>query len=426
MISVQSLQRLSSGSKIMTIVMLTMLLMSCFSTRKTVINEPAKKPTKPKVDTMVFVEKENPNVIKEVEIVEEKPAFGRYEGLIQKQNYNILVLAPFRNERFVRFYTGFKTAGSNYQGPLSISVTAREFENGSISDADLSGVDLIVGPYRPNDIQQVSSAIASRNIILISPWLTNKNAQAGEHYVELGANMDMHLRTLLTEASSSCEPSQMMIIGRRDHLDQQLVDNITTNIAPSLGIGSEIPTFFVDDVNSSTLMTSLQSEFATHGTRCVFVPHWKDKIFLHTLIGRISAAKGSRDITLYAMPQVLEIEDMDYTYLENLHTVVSTTKVPLFKQASDFNNSYYQNYSTFPDKEVYYGRDNFYLAADLLEKLSMSQTGFTNIDCVQCLNSIDLLEVDGAPFSYDKPLKLQNNSVNLLRFENYEFHEIRR
>lgn len=435
MTSVLSLQRQSSGSKILGILLLSYILTSCGSFNQMSRDNNAeilkpdpiedKDPMDPKLE-----DKEISDPLIEEEMDERNIAFFGEDNPVIR----MVVCGPFSDltrSRFIEFYSGAKFAAREKMLDIDIQVVAMDISGGvaPLDEIKLSAADVVIGPYYPKDIEQVMALLdTSKNRLFVSPWLSNRYIPNGVNYVQLPASLESHFERILGHSLRKWNPQEILVVTKEGESElHAIIDSLARDLLDDRDLS--LKRYEIEEVNSRSVIDSLRSSFFTHGIKAIIVPHWKDLTFLRTFLGRVNVAQGEEPPAIYCLQQLLQGSDLDYTMLENLNIYITSTKRDDFqsKEAIVFRKNYFSEYFQSPNKEVYFGYDTFILSLELVDILRKHNSLPPQYECLGCFNGITVesqKQITGGPRPSYPLVEASNKRVDLVEFRKYEFVEV--
>lgn len=408
MISVPSLlQRLSGNNIILILLTSIVTLLSCSTTKP--VYSPGKINTPEPVQD-VLVEQKMDTVVWEITPEEEMPPITseRFEepSYEKKDLYNVAMFLPIEAQkdgaeamaikensttnRFVSFYAGalmalvdLENEGVNLRVDVYDSQRSVEKVSRELNSLDFRNMDAIIGPYGSNRNKQglVETAEFGKEneITVVSPWYASSSlAKANPYYVQLRPNLIDHFQRMLKHAKENFEDDEILLLGR-DHLDARKQRSDANLIATLQRLHKEISgnmstsNLRVFDANPDSLSigeTAFDSLFYEPGRKAVIIPYFasSDESFIYNSLRRINGEKAFEPVHVYAMPIVLESEQIGFNLYRNLNMKICRSKfVDRVKPSvKNFEREYFARFGAIPNNHAYHGYDvMFFVGANL-------------------------------------------------------------
>lgn len=382
------------------------------------------------------------NVIPEEEA---PPITERSEGIISKFKdvYSVVLLAPLEARRFqtrearatarmvrmIEFLAGVQFGVQHCLDNVNIRLTVidteedPEFLNNLNSRQEMQDADIIIGPYHTDKVEAVAKFALENHKIVISPWNTIKLEEANPYYIQMRPSLQSHAHRLARFVREHYPLSEVMLMTKNDPRDISAleyfqVDPVTHDTT------SKIREEIVPDIGNSDLTDSLAVYIQERNYRRFIVPVWSDEPFVIAALSKLNFAKGEEEITVFGLPQWMEMSRMDYEYFENLHVHLSSARPVdyISDDAKDFKAEYITRYGDLPGTDAFYGMNLIKWLGSLLK------TEGTNITTGLGNNGMDLDEEFEfvAIFSDDGEFihHYENQKVDIIRFADFQFQKV--
>jgi hypothetical protein len=412
----------------------------------TVKNAPPKEtdivkgtPTSPKndIDTVEFVE----NAEEEFPPITDRTIESKTE---HKAIYNVVLLAPFsaakmqqesdrpnaRMVRMIEFLAGFQYGLKTSIDEVNVNLQVIDTDDDpSIKDniekiPAIRDADIIIGPYFTDLVESISSYAFDHQKVVISPWNTSELTQANPYYIQLRPSLQTHAKKIRDFVNATASPDEIMLITKNDPRDIETLNFFRDLIIDSPLNVKRNRALIVQDIGDPGLTDSLVHYIAEQGYRHFIIPVWQDEPFVIAALSKLNFAKGEEHITVYGLPQWMEMSRMDYDYFENLDVHVSSARPVRYasEEAKALRNSFFQQYGDIPGDEAYYGLN----LCRWLTHLLLTQ----GTDIRPALSTeVPVLDQDfqlTAVFSEDGESvhHYENQFIHILRFFEYKFEEV--
>ncbi|MDH3648045.1 MAG: hypothetical protein OEQ53_00085 [Saprospiraceae bacterium] len=361
-----------------------------------------------------------------------------------KTSYNVVLMAPFASEnlqyesaqlsgrtnRLIQFYAGLKFALQDLTSQVPIDLAVVDSDRSGRTPSDLSQLrvvqeaDLIIGPYFTDELKAMANYAKSSRKILISPWNSGKVVHENPYFVQARPSLEEHCAFLTDELKKRFETEEIMLIAKED--DPEVLEfcqraHLTIEQDSNAPLLAQL---LIADINDPALFDQLKALIEA-GVKAFLVPNWNDEPFIISVLSKLNFAKADSALTLFGLPQWINMSKMDFDYYENLNVHVSLAR-PLRIAGSDaaaLRRSYFEQYGTFPTDEAYFGMDIMKLVSHLLkENGTLISEGFANLPLDRLSHEFDFTGVfgeDGESIDY-----YQNQHLKLYKFTNYRFEPI--
>lgn len=358
-----SFRRTPVTFRIVGLCLITVLLSSCFGSKKTTAPTPPSKPARPieTIDTVAVTEqmdtiqwadadtlsapvlvKDDPNIqaIPKTDLDDQPERF-------LKDQYHIAVLLPFfaqdsaayQNNRpaswSLDFYLGFKLALQKaptgkgrfvvhtFDSKANLDVLERLITKGSLDQKDI-----IIGPYRSNLVARVAEYVKEKPTLMISPYsASSRLGKENPHYLQLNPALESHMRTtwkFLKQEVANTNPI-VFIHGKSEsevskkQLWQSWVDSLPPKTRKRY-IFKEIDEtgdMAMDDFQIDSL---LQEDVLNN----IVFPSW-DETHVQGIMSKMSSRIATKRVRLFGLPQWIGFERISPSYFESLQVHLTST-----------------------------------------------------------------------------------------------------
>jgi len=301
------------------------------------------------------------------------------------------------------------------------------------SRVEMTNANVIIGPYRRENIRLVADFAKQQGALHISPYsaatnLTSENA----NFVQVSPSLETHCENLLQHARNEFEPEEIVLVARNIPIEKKCIATLQkehfnileTSYADSLAtlIAPQDPTDFLE--------MDISSYFEAEEKLAFIVPSWADESFIYSFLRKIDLERDdeTQQVVVYGLPQWMNFENIDFEYYEKLNVRVSSNSFvdKADERVKTFQRNYYDKYGKIPEDEAFLGYD---LILYLGQMLAEYGTGFMEVPKEQQM--IDLMHakfnfqpvLQNSPNSVELNLidRYENKYVNILEFNNYAF-----
>lgn len=361
-----------------------------------------------------------------------------------KEIYNVALLAPFgardlqyendraspRMVRMIEFLAGVQYGLDHCIKDVRIQLTAidtekdLQFKTRFQNDPAVQEADVIIGPYYTDRVEAVSEFSVEHQKILVSPWNTADLEMPNPNYIQLRPSLKTHSKKIADFAKSQYRHNEIMLITKDDQRDIETLTYFQDHPEVDIKDPNWVRQQIVSDIGNSDLTDSLSIAIREDGYRGFIVPVWQDEPFVIAALSKLNFAKGDEQISVFGLPQWMEMSRMDFDYFENLRVHLSSAQPVLFlsKDAVDFKNYYIAKFGDIPGSDAYYGLDVIKWLAGLLKTEGVNiLTGLGSklpgLDFD--FNFTALFGEDGESIHH-----YENQAVHILRFRDYKFEQV--
>lgn len=393
MISAPSRQLLSNGSKILILFLLAILFTACSSSDQVAKRSgsraktgrssfpPKKKRTKVvKVDTVQWKEVNTDNK------AQNSDSTNPYSNVGRKDHYNLALLIPLEsksynnsgdgNERMINYYAGAKMAMDQLEREgANMTMQTIDIGNGGaistkLREAQSSGADVIIGPYKKADLKIAAEFARKEEITLVSPWISSSKTTADNpYYVQLKPSLLDHYQKMIEHVSQNYEADEVVLLGQEGNKTDKNRAKYIQKLARSYYRSSDrkpIDEYFIplDSLKESRMLfydyLALEEDEAPK-TKVFLIPNMnsKDESFIYGAIRRLTAERGQNRVIVYGMPIVLDSEKLTFDNYNgtSAHVVTSNFVDQKDIAVAQFKSKYFDTYGAIPSTEAYEGYD---------------------------------------------------------------------
>ncbi|MBK6948764.1 MAG: amino acid ABC transporter substrate-binding protein [Haliscomenobacter sp.] len=379
--------------------------------------------------------------------------FARVE---KKDQYQIVVALPFLagvseennpnaegsvSRWAVNFYGGMKLAGEELaEEGLNLRVEAFDTKadekvmESLVKNPAFSRSDVIIGPYRRDNIRIAAEFARLGQKVLVSPYSAVSNmVDNNPNFIQVNPSLESHCRALMKHARRDFDPEDILILTRDNPAEKTCVEylqkaNLEMTGAPdALPVKEHIfPTATYGGINVAPLIRGKDQV-------ALIIPSWAEPNFVFFLLRRILEARlEGQTIVVYGMPQWMEFENFEYEFFEKLNVRVSSNAYldPLSPEVRNFRQRYFDTYGTVPDLAAFQGYDLFLYLGRMLKEYGRFFQFFLDVNPAQQLHTP--YEFQAIPFpgaSADDRMnqiaRFENRYVNILEFRDFQFQLLR-
>ena len=468
MISAPSHRQQSSGNKLFWA--LCLVFFSCSVSKKSAQTKPVqivngkKIEQKSAIDTIqpvdgnVIATKENPVVkipnqskpdtsgIKDTSMKKPEASDGmesQYdESTDFKKSYNVKLLIPLNadgiadpaSSRFVHFYAGVLKGLKELDEEgvkLKITVIDTEIDNYKIAE-DLynivdSGTDMVIGPFERDDLKLLTEECKIRSIPLVSPWQTStKLTKENPYYIQLNPNLKEHYVKLAETAVNMYQPGEVVIVGKNTKETNSWIKYFQQTAFDQIKTKDFFSSYFVSSDSLSTGPTAFYTMLKNPKVKAVILPQYSytDEDLLYSCLRRLSAEKGSRNISVFGMPILFDSDKIDFDFYHALQmkVVMSDFVDENYGLIRDFRRDFLDKYGEIPEPDAIKGYDIImYLGRNIWRNGKNFQNHLSDQVSVYLQSTFDIHQVKSEDsLIADDPLKFdyfENKHLDIIEFK---------
>ncbi len=325
-----------------------------------------------------------------------KPSAPDSAALGLKPDYNVVLALPFLKNRFnntgkglmsisrwsLNFYAGAKMALQELnREKIKLKVTVLDTEASTTqtdrligSNADLAAADLIIGPYRRDNIQLLAEFAKQKEIPLVSPYSASSNiTEKNPYYLQVRPTLETHCQAILQHVRRHYRPEQILLIGPNQDISRNSFAALQQENRRLSGTSTAAPLeeYLVADTSVGLLNLDL-FPFLVEGnpldsiprdTLAIIVPAWtsRDETFVYSLLRKLDITRfpEQQHVAVYGTPIWHDYSHIDLNYYEKLNVHISHFQYfalddPKLRQ---FKRDFLNTYGSLPEEAAYLGHD---------------------------------------------------------------------
>lgn len=362
--------------------------------------EPVKPPTKVKTNPESPTNN-NPNVV--ITVPDENTGLEEIPEIeVRPHAANIAVMLPFQLNQFyatssnmdsvpkktnlsVEFYEGIKIGLEHLKNEgVSLNVRVYDTENSPfkvnqiLSDPEMKQADLIIGPIYNKQLTEVAKFAKANRILSVSPLSpSDKITTDNPYYLMASPTIETHCAVMFDHIVTTYPNRNILAISTSKSNETNLASLFyrfaTVNQANREKYG------YVDVTQVTTSMDESETSIEVHlspDKENVIVVTSFDEIFINDLLRKLNMLKGRYPITVFGMPNWMDMNTLQLDYLANLNFHV-TDPFWADKNSLDyqqFKTDYFNTFKNHPSSRAITGYDlityfarNFHKYGDRIE-----------------------------------------------------------
>jgi hypothetical protein len=318
--------------------------------------------------------------------------------LVEKMHYRIACLFPLysaidpeSNENLLRmahFSMGARLASTDIRGSkkqytvdvLDVEKYKNRLEKWVKGDS-LSDYDVILGPYKTEDIRILTQALKDNDTWIFSPWNTNASLlNDNPNLVQLRPGIEAHLESIATDIAQNYPGAKTYVVcGNKDSREKgyyTFLKNTQPFVSDRL-MQNRLELLLADGQTGSLDSLRLKTAYSEESHNVYVLPYWANHNFVLKFLqnmGPFIAEKSN--VTIYGLSQWLSFPQLSMDYYErfNIRLCVHGYYNMFTSQELLFKRRFFETYSTIPLEDAYHGYEVMTLLFTILEKNLLEHT----------------------------------------------------
>lgn len=371
-------------------------------------------------------------------------------GNNSKNTYNVSLLLPFltntgstgavdANQLWaVHFYGGAKLAYDDLEREgVKLNVTVMDSEassskvNSLLKGGDLPNSDLIIGPYKRENVEIMAGFAAKNQIPLVVPYTASMGmAENNPNYLQVNPSLKSHCEAITRHARKQYRTDDIVLVALDKPEEKARLEyfQATNALIEGKTQGSRFVQYLIPEGASNFARINVGSYIREGRTTVFIVPSWSNETFIYSLLLKLMAEQSKgEDIVVYGMPMWMDYEQIDFDYYEKLHLHVSTASYlnPQDERVKQFKQQYFSAYGTVPTDEAYLGYDTMLYFGKMLAKHGKKLSTKIDSEPSDVLHGrFEFNRVVLDPGKHKENLdyfdQLENTFVNILKFKDFQ------
>jgi hypothetical protein len=258
-------------------------------------------------------------------------------------SYNVAIMLPFLSQRFdstseevyknstmaLNFYGGARMALDDL-GSEGKKFTASVFDSKASeavvssllrTNADVSSANLIIGPFKSENVRLVANYVQGSNKAFVSPYSASSNITSrNPNYIQVSPTLKTHCEAITQHARQNFRPDQIVIVARDRRGERESLPFFQEENYKIMGERNEdmqLREYIIaDDENFDEI--DMLPLLELQDTTVFIIPSWQEP-FVYSLLRKIELARNQfSHIVVYGMPQWANFELIDFEYYEKV------------------------------------------------------------------------------------------------------------
>ncbi len=345
---------------------------------------------------------------------------------------------PENSQWAVSFYAGARLAYDDLEEDgVKFTVNVMDTEasstkiNSLLKSGDLPKSDLIIGPYKRENVQIMQEFAKKNRVPLIVPYTAQMGVtEDNPYYIQVNPSLKTHCEAMTKHIRKSHQPENVVLVAldkAEEKARFQYFQDANTLIEKGK-TGKRFKELLVPE-GAANFHTINVGQFLNSSATTVFVvPSWSNQTFIYSLLRQLMAKQGQgEDIIVYGMNTWLDFEQIDFEYFEKLQLHVSSASYvdDNDERVKQFKSKYFSSYGTVPNDEAFLGYDVMYYFGKQLAKHGKDFSRKLDTQPSDMLHGrFEFSRVVTDPSKHKEDLdyydQLENTFVHILKFQ--QFH----
>lgn len=376
-----------------------------------------------------------------------------FKPIVKKQRYEVGVLLPFyvlenkemeekrnaaqdpemypRSLPGIEFYTGLKYAlDSLVSDSFRVTLKVYDTENDTvkvgklISGGELDHLDMIIGPFYPDNFEMVARFVQDKDIKLISPVpQSNKVLLGNGNVVKVATSRVIQTRLAAAFVVDSFMDENILVIRTKKDEDKLLAKAFRQNLVDILkesGEDSSITSLKeIEWTTSRYAFGAVRDKIRADKRNLLFVPS-SDLTFITDLMTKLNKDFDEHDITIIGKENWQRFDNIEVGYFHQLN-VHLTTYLDVKESDTTYARlmEYMHEKKQHPTKYTLLGADIGFYFLSMLNKYGAGFEPYLEEEkSAGMISDFDFFKT-GVESGYE------NRSSNLLRYQDFQLIKVR-
>ncbi|NND77892.1 MAG: LysM peptidoglycan-binding domain-containing protein [Flavobacteriales bacterium] len=298
----------------------------------------------------------------------------------------------------IEFYRGSKMACEDYSangGNVNLMVftmrnDTREVDK-CLKEGWLDECDVVIGPFHKKSFTELSSRLAGKDKIMISPNLRSNSILNNERVFKVNPDKIKEIEFLAEQVASMHHGENILVVRSPETKDQVLWKTMEQKLNKALQeqddrLFNTVKLVDMEEEGPKEERTLVLATELYKDTNNVFVVPSNDLSFVSDVITKLNRNElSNNDVKVYGMESWAKFDNIDIHYKQNLDLRLSATKYLNYEHPGvrNFMRRYYRSYETIPSEKGY-----AFLAYDISQFALNSLESFGN----RALENLDKIE----------------------------------
>jgi hypothetical protein len=227
---------------------------------------------------------------------------------------------------------------------------------------EMLDMDLIVGPYRRENIELLTDFSRKWKIPLVSPWVPSSSISKENPYlIQMTPGLASHAEAIMSYIGERFAHPKLYLVARENRREKERFENFYRASQKLDNVNIQPEELIVADTTIDLNETILESIFDPEGPTVFVLPYYSrsEEDFVNSFLRKLHADKLENEVYVFGLPQWLNFRKLNYDYLESLNAHISSAQHLDKKDPSvkEFQTRFYNIYETVPTEAAYQGYD---------------------------------------------------------------------
>jgi ABC-type branched-subunit amino acid transport system substrate-binding protein len=295
----------------------------------------------------------------------------------------------------------------------------------------LINYDIIVGPYKTDDIKKVIEYAKKNDQWVISPWNTSSNfLQLYRQYIQIKPGLEAHLEAISQDIATHFPSSKPYVVcGKNDKREQGYFQRIKQSAAIQENklLGHRLQLLIADGHTGYLDTLILKNAYDSIMHNIYILPYWSD----HQFVLKFFQAMGpyiaeQSNVTIYGLPQWLNFQELSLDLYERFNVRISAHAFYGVNEpdSRQFRRRFFQTYQTVPLEDAYHAYDLTQWIIQTFDNKKLSAASLIGKNTFNQLFPVNLQHAPSEFGSSDSNPGFENKATYILKFDGGRFSRV--
>jgi Periplasmic binding protein len=344
---------------------------------------------------------------------------------------------PENSQWAINFYAGARLAyddleedGAKFNVSVMDSEASTTKVNSLLKSGDLPNADMIIGPYKRDNVQIMQEFVKKNKVPLIVPYTAQMGlTEDNPYYIQVNPSLKTHCEAITKHVRKEHLPENVVLVAldkAEEKARFKFFQDANTLIEKGK-TGRKFKELLVPEGATNFHSININQYLNGSGTTVFIVPSWSNQTFIYSLLRQLIDKKNAgEDIVVYGMTMWLDFEQIDFEYFEKLNLHVSSASYidENDERVKQFKQKYFKSYGSVPNEEAYLGYDVMLYFGKLLAKNGKNFTKSLDRYPSDVLHGrFEFNRVVTDPSKHKEDLdyydQMENTFLHILKFQDY-------
>ncbi|MEO1261581.1 MAG: ABC transporter substrate-binding protein [Bacteroidota bacterium] len=343
----------------------------------------------------------------------------------------------------MHYYAGARLAYESLAATgASLNVTVSDSDGSSIkinrllSENKAKDAELIIGPYKRDNVRLMEPFSKQNNIPLAVPYTAQLGlANGNPNYIQLNPSLASHCEAITKHARAVYDTENITLVAQDlpQEKNRFVFFQKTNSNIEGTSIGAYFREYAVTTDEDNQFEIDMVPYISQGETSVFIIPSWSSESFVYSVLRAlmIEQAKGE-NIVVYGMPMWIDFDQIDYEFYQKLNVHVSSASYidPTDERVRQFKRKFFDTYGTIPREEAYLGYDAMNYFGRMLHQYGKEFPKSIDREPYDVLHGrFEFERVVLQPEDHREDLdyfdQLENKFVHILQFRDFQFQPAR-